>query len=91
MSSLHQALALLESGKILIMYSATRCRVFYKSEWNPDKYTICYVNCTKWPGLMDVGEWDWYIFLKGNKEQSDPDIINSLHKAKNQRYYELTV
>jgi len=40
---------------------------------------------------MDVGEWDWYIFLKGNKEQSDPDIINSLHKAKNQRYYELTV
>ena len=90
--SLQKALELLSNGNVLVMQSIGRNRVFYNKECDPDKNTFCFINCTKWPGLLDVGEWDWYIFRKGYKEQLDPYMLKVFEsEVKNKTYYELSM
>ena len=76
--SLKQALEILKNGDVLVMQSLDRNRVFYNKDCDPDKTTFCFVNCTNWPELLDIGEWDWYIFQEGFKEQTNLFILNTL-------------
>jgi hypothetical protein len=77
--SLVQAINFINEGNVFVLYSPTNnnMRAFVKNIKNMDIDTqpMIYLNCDTWPGLLDDGEWDFYLTQdKENSEIMDDEI-----------------
>jgi hypothetical protein len=56
-------ITMIEAGEILAIYGGGDCRVFHKLPTPVDlsERRVVYLDCNSLPGLLDKGEWEWYI------------------------------
>lgn len=87
--SLVQAIEMLEQKKVLILYTTNALRLFYNDTYDITTDQLCLVNCNNWPKLLNKGEWDYYIFEKGFKEDETTEISKLMEKATNTKFYTL--
>lgn len=90
--SLKQAVDMLNENKVFVMYTTTGCRAFSKEPIDLDNQTVAYFDCNFMPGLMDVGEWDWYLTQEGATEIKDSDKIKRIADQKSithKEYYSI--
>ena len=79
--SLKQALDFLKQGCVFVMVRGRNCRIFYNKEHkiNLESSTFCYLECSDSPGLMDKGEWDFYLLEpRANQELEDCPLAQAI-------------
>lgn len=76
----------LKLGDCVILCNGTYIKYIYHNciENNSDKVRLIIIDCQGFPGLLDDGEWNWYIEDSGNKKCNCKDplewIKNSVYK-----------
>ena len=91
--SLKQSLAKIEEGKVLVIHSDSAMRAFVKDIQKLDlnAQTVVYLNCNEMPGLLDEGEWEWYLTQpEENSEITDQDVrhkIAAQEQIRHKDYY----
>jgi len=86
----------LANGDIVVLYNQYgQLRVYHNKCQENTKYDdrICCIDCKKFPGLLDDGEWNWYIENAKNQKCTCNDLINVVNtlikkNAKNVYLYE---
>jgi hypothetical protein len=89
----------LKQGKTIVVLSDDygKFRLFHGEESNElvknmSEFRVIIVRCSSLPGLLDDGEWDYYILGAGNKEYNSIKIVEEINsslkeKAKNIFYF----
>ena len=63
-------------GDCVIIYCGNRSRTFHKDGNISHDKRVIYIDVAKLPGLLDDGEWNWYIEDAGHREcDFDPDYV----------------
>ena len=68
----------LKMGHIVCIHDDIRHLYYYSKETLteiPIKCFLIYVDCSRYPSLLDVGEWSWYIEDAGFIRYSSTDIL----------------
>jgi hypothetical protein len=84
--SLKQAVDIIKDGKIFVIHTTDAMRAFTKEIENLDidSQTVAYFDCNHMPGLLDEGEWEWYLTqAEENSEIKDLTIRKRLAEQKN--------
>jgi len=91
--SLKQALDMLKDGRVFVMHTTQAMRGFCQDldTLDLDTQTVAYFDINFMPGLLDEGEWEYYITQKGgNVEIKDTNVRKRLAAQKaipNKEYY----
>ena len=83
--SLGQALEFLKDGKVFVIHTTGAMRAFTKDIDNLDleKQDVYYFDCSYLPGLLDDGEWEWYLTQpKENSEIKEKDLRTRIIEQK---------
>ena len=87
----------LNENNIVVLYNRyNQIQIYHNNCDNCNDYSdrICCANCVSVPGILDKGEWDWYILDKGNKVCKCKDqltTINNLIKANSKNVFMFNV
>ncbi len=88
-NQLSDVLNWLENNSVVILYNKYGQCLKYHNNCANSKFDdrICCVSCESVPGILEPGEWDWYIDQK-NAKCTCPNITNVTnnlikHNAKN--------
>lgn len=75
-----------KDDNIVVIYAQTSSRIFgNNSDPDLEKTRVIYINCNSFPGLVNEGEWNWYIKEAINNEvelERDTDLYLKLTKQK---------
>lgn len=88
-----------ESGDIVVLYNQYgQLRKYHNKCEENTKYDdrICCIECNKLPGLLDDGEWNYYIENANNKNKNCTcnnliKIVNTLIKKNARNVYLYTI
>lgn len=67
-NNLMDAINIIQSKNILVLYTEKACRIFHSISFaqeagkeNLDDVRVVYLNINSWAGLIEDGEWEYYI------------------------------
>lgn len=78
----------IKEGKTIVIITNDygKCRFFHneedeKSIYELEKFRVIVIHCKTFPGLLDDGEWNYYITGAGNKEYCSDELISKTNDA----------
>jgi len=91
--SLLQVIKMIAEGQVLVIHAGQAMRAFAKNvqDLDLDTANVAYLDCNDLPGLLDEGEWDYYLTQPDeNSEILDENmrkILSVQTTIPNRQYY----